>query len=294
MEQSDAIVLRIYPWSETSCIANIYTRDFGKLSVLAKGARRPKSPFEAALDLLSICRVVFISKSADMLDVLTEAKLERRYRAASQGLLQLNCGYYVAELLDRLTDKGDKQPEIFELAEVTLTDLQNPGLEPRAVVLRFELQMLRMVGHLPSWQSCAQCGSQLPLVMRPDPGDAAPRRPEPARLKTPVADSDEEEILDTLAVPQNRTDQVLWRFFSPVAGGVLCESCRPGARQLMRLDPMVTEQFAYFSQPAWQEIEVDEYETDYRSIIRKIMVRYITMVLDRPLHLHAYLEELGR
>ena len=159
MEQSDAIVLRVYPWSETSCVANLYTRDYGKLSVLAKGARRPKSPFEAALDLLSICRVVFIAKSADTLDILTEAKLVKRFRIGSRDLLRLNCGYYVAELLDRLTDKGDKQPEIYDLAERTFLELGELQNEPRALVLRFELQMLRMIGQLPSWQYCAQCGN---------------------------------------------------------------------------------------------------------------------------------------
>ncbi len=160
-EQTDAIVLRAFPWSETSSIASIFTREFGKLSVLAKGARRPKSPFEAALDLLSICRVVFIPKSGDALDLLTEAKLLRRFRAGSRDLLRLYCGYHVAELLDRLTDKGDKQPELFELAEDTLATLADLKLEPRAIVLRWELQMLRLVGHLPSWQLCAQCGQDV-------------------------------------------------------------------------------------------------------------------------------------
>lgn len=161
-EQTDALVLRIYPWSETSCIASLYTRSFGKLSVLAKGARRPKSPFEAALDLLSICRVVFIPKFGDALDLLTEAKLVRRYRAGATDLLRLYSGYYVAELLDRLTDKGDEQPELFELAESTLLALADPTLEVRAIVLRLEMQMLRMVGHLPTWRMCAQCGDEVP------------------------------------------------------------------------------------------------------------------------------------
>jgi DNA repair protein RecO (recombination protein O) len=153
--------LKVIPWSETSCIASIFTRDFGKLSVLAKGARRPKSPFEAALDLLSICRVVFIPKSGDALDLLTEAKLMRRFRAGTNDLLRLYCGYYVAELLDRLTDKGDKQAELFDLAEDTLAALACQDLEPRAIVLRWELQMLRLVGHLPSWQRCVQCGNDV-------------------------------------------------------------------------------------------------------------------------------------
>jgi DNA repair protein RecO (recombination protein O) len=162
-EQTDAIVLRIYPWSETSCIASILTRDHGKLSVLAKGARRPKSPFEAALDLLSFCRVVFLPKSGDALDLLTEAKLQKRFRAGARDILRLYCGYYVAELVDRLTDRGDKQPELYELAECTLLALHEPAYDPRAIILRFELQILRMVGHLPSWRVCVQCGTDVPI-----------------------------------------------------------------------------------------------------------------------------------
>lgn len=161
-EQSDAIILRSFPWSETSLVANIYTRDFGKLSVLAKGARRPKSPFEAALDLLSLCRVVFIPKSGDALDLLTEAKLQRRFRAGSHDLLRLYAGYYVAELLERLTDKGQPQPEVFEVAVATLQALAQPELEVRGIVLNFEIQMLRYGGQLPSWTRCVHCGRDVP------------------------------------------------------------------------------------------------------------------------------------
>ena len=76
-EKSLALVLRVVEFSESSCVATLYTRDFGKIGVLAKGARRPKSPFEAALDLLAICRIVFLRKSADGLHVLTDRKSTR-------------------------------------------------------------------------------------------------------------------------------------------------------------------------------------------------------------------------
>ena len=160
MEQTDAIVLRVHPWSETSCVVALFTRDFGKVAALAKGARRPKSPFEAALDLLSACRVVFIPKSGDALDILTEAKLVRRFRTASRDLLRLYCGYYVAELLDKLTDRNDRLPELFDLADESISALENKDWEPRAIVLRFELQILRLTGHLPAWRQCSQCGRE--------------------------------------------------------------------------------------------------------------------------------------
>ena len=76
-EKATAIVIRTIEFSETSLVVTLFTREFGKIGALAKGARRLKSPFEAALDLLALCRVVFLHKSSEALDLLTEAKLLR-------------------------------------------------------------------------------------------------------------------------------------------------------------------------------------------------------------------------
>ena len=85
-EKTIAIVLRSVEFSESSYISTLFTESAGKITALAKGARRPKSAFENALDLLSISRVVFLRKSSDAMDLLTEAKLERRFRAAARDL----------------------------------------------------------------------------------------------------------------------------------------------------------------------------------------------------------------
>lgn len=171
-EKSLAIVVRVIEFSETSCIVTLFTRDFGKIGALAKGARRPKSPFESALDLLAICRVVFLRKSSDALDLLTEAKLERRFRAAARDLTRLYAGYYVAELLRELTDTGDPHPELFDAAVAALVELDGQGDVP-AVVLRFELTLLHWLGHLPSWDRCAGCGLAAPDTPRVAFGPAA-------------------------------------------------------------------------------------------------------------------------
>lgn len=157
-EKSTAIMLRLVDFSESSCIVTMFTADFGKLSALAKGARRPKGPFESALDLLARCRVVFIHKSSDALDLLTEAKLDRRFRAASRDLDRLYAGYYVAELLDALTDEADPHPELYDAACRTLDALDDSG-DVATWVLWFELSLLRVLGHLPSWERCAACGA---------------------------------------------------------------------------------------------------------------------------------------
>ncbi len=159
-EKTWAIVLRVIDFSETSCIVTLFTRDFGKIGALAKGARRPKSSFESALDLLAVCRIVFLHKSSDALDLLTEAKLERRFRAASRDLSRLYAGYYVAELLRELTDFGDPHPDLYAIAEQTLRRLDTDQAVFR-LVLRFEMAALRLLGHLPALGACASCGKPI-------------------------------------------------------------------------------------------------------------------------------------
>ncbi len=157
-EKDHAIVLRTVEFSETSLVVTLFTREFGKIGALAKGGRRTKGPFESALDLLALCRIVFLHKSSDALDLLTEAKLLRRFRPPGRELFSLYAGYYVAELLSGLTDDDDPQPELFDLADKTLEALIAGEGVPRRVV-RFELGVLRLLGHMPSLDTCVECAA---------------------------------------------------------------------------------------------------------------------------------------
>lgn len=161
-EKTEAIVIRTIPWSETSLVVTLWTKDFGKISAIAKGARRLRSPFESALDLLAHSSVVFIAKTTDALDLLSEAKLIRRFRSAQSDLLSLYCGYYIAELLLVMTEEGTPIPELFELTKRSLEDLDATH-QAAECLLRFEAQMLRILGHMPSLESCVGCGESLAI-----------------------------------------------------------------------------------------------------------------------------------
>ena len=79
-EKAQALVLRAIPFGETSAIITLLTREGGKVRGLAKGAWRPKSKFDAALDLLSICQVLVLHRQSGNLDLFIEAFLEHRFR----------------------------------------------------------------------------------------------------------------------------------------------------------------------------------------------------------------------
>ncbi|MCA9218485.1 MAG: DNA repair protein RecO [Planctomycetales bacterium] len=159
-EKTTAIVLRLIPFSESSYVVTLYSEDFGKITGMAKGARRAKSAFASALDLLSVCRIVFIRKSSDAMDLLTEAALEQPFRAARRDLSRLYGGYYVLELIDALTDQRDPNPSLFRTLQETVKALDS-NANVNSVLVRFELNALKLLGQLPSLYDCVECGDRV-------------------------------------------------------------------------------------------------------------------------------------
>jgi DNA repair protein RecO (recombination protein O) len=155
--RSLALVIGSVNIMETSKVVTLFTRDMGKLAVLAKGANRPKSPFHAALDLLDVCDIVVIRKASEALDLLTEAALQERFDSLRRDLAALYAGYYIAELLAGLTELHDPHPKLFDAAVVTLRNLGDPGLRMRRL-FRFELACLRELGVMPALEECVHCG----------------------------------------------------------------------------------------------------------------------------------------
>jgi DNA repair protein RecO (recombination protein O) len=161
-EKALGIVLRTTDWSETSRIATLWTREFGRVRVLAKGGRRLRSAFESALDLLNVCDIVFLRKSTGSLDLLTEARVARRFPRLRSDLTALYSAYYVAELLADWTEDYDPHPALFDEALSALRDLGTEGGgEPGPRVMRFELIFLRELGYGPALQTCAGCGGPI-------------------------------------------------------------------------------------------------------------------------------------
>lgn len=167
-EKSRALVIRTSPFGDTSSVVTVYCREFGKVRALAKGAWRPKSSFDAALDLLSCCQVLVLRRSSSGLDLLTEASLEQRFRVGTS-LAAVHGGLHVAELLDALTADADPQPELFEVAHATLRELSDWRGDDAAVSAllgRAELSMLRIIGHAPALSRCAECHEQVDFEAR--------------------------------------------------------------------------------------------------------------------------------
>jgi len=146
-EHAEAIVLRVQPVTESSLLVLWFTREFGKLKTLAKGARRPKSPMRGRLDLFYQDEISFLRSRRSDLHLLHECFLEKPHPALRGSVPVLTAASHVCELVDALTVVEDAHPDLFDLLAEILTSLEKSTTP--AQLIWFELQALATTGWKP-------------------------------------------------------------------------------------------------------------------------------------------------
>lgn len=135
-------VLHTYPYKETSLIVELFSRDFGRITTNAKGARRPRSAMRGMLQSFQPMEAGWSGKS--------EVKILHGLEWAG-GLLMLKgealiCGFYLNELLIRLLPREDPHETLFSYYQETLLALANTA-DFATILRRFELRLLQELGY---------------------------------------------------------------------------------------------------------------------------------------------------
>lgn len=178
-----AYVLHHYDWSESSLILDLFTRDQGRLAVVAKGAKRPYSQLRAVL--LPFQRIqVSLSKPAKTADgsgpeVVTLRGAEWAGGATMPAGAALFSGYYLNELLLKLLARQDPHPALFDAYAQTLPELHaREDAQSQAALRAFELRLLRELGLLPdlslSTLTQAPLDAQRLYMLSPESGVVPP------------------------------------------------------------------------------------------------------------------------
>lgn len=153
-----AFVLHRYDWSESSLILEVFTRHYGRIALVAKGAKKPSSNFRPVLLPLQQLRVAFGGDGE--IRVLKSAEwVGGQVMPAGDALLS---GYYLNELLLRLQARDDAHPRLFDAYVAAVQVLASEHGEALQPALRaFELLLLREIGVLPALD--AQTSTLAPL-----------------------------------------------------------------------------------------------------------------------------------
>ncbi len=136
-------LLHRYPYRETSIIAEVFTRDYGRIGLVARGARTPGRRSGPIIGLFA--PLLFSFRQSGELASLDKAESAGGgYRLTGEAFL---AGCYINELLLRLLPRGDAAPEIYALYEETLRGIES---DTAGSVRRFEGRVLSLLGYLPS------------------------------------------------------------------------------------------------------------------------------------------------
>jgi DNA repair protein RecO (recombination protein O) len=163
---TEALVLRTMKYSETSLIATMFTRDHGKISVLAKGARRKNRPFGSSIEAMNHVRAIIYHKPQRELQLLTQCDLVSRQPAIVDDLDRMGIGMSAVELLHLATEHDEPHPEVFDLTLELFCSLQAAALKTATLRLEnalyaYEVRLLGLLGFKPSLRQCVSCKEEI-------------------------------------------------------------------------------------------------------------------------------------
>lgn len=147
-ELAKGLILRTRPLTETSLIVQWLTREFGRMATVAKGARRPKSPFSGKLDLFYLADFSFVRSTRSELHALREVAVYETHPILRRELSCLRQVSYFASLVELATETETPIPEVFVLLLTLIQQL--PALPPSPkTVFAFEFKLLSEIGLRP-------------------------------------------------------------------------------------------------------------------------------------------------
>ncbi|HUI11654.1 MAG TPA: DNA repair protein RecO [Bacteroidota bacterium] len=155
---TNAVVLRTMRYRETSRIAVLYTRELGKISVIAKGARDGKSRLGGALQPMNLVACVLYVKETRELQLITQCDLVVPMHALGADLEKMGPAMAALELTEAVSPPGEPSGEIFDLLAETLRAVSGATKHPGNALYYFELHLLGLIGFRPLLTQCASCG----------------------------------------------------------------------------------------------------------------------------------------
>lgn len=216
--KTQAIALKISPFSETSHVISWLTADHGKISTIVKGAQRPRNSFLGQYDLFYTCELLFYLRLFQGLHIVKECFPLKHRSALRTYWPGTACASYFTGLAAQITPFYAPQRNIYALLDTALDffsaepNTPSGGQSLETGLFWFELKLLGAMGFAPHLNACLQCRRSLPLV--PPGGGQSPGKDSRVseRGGAPIA-------------------------FSAARGGVFCGQCAGQHKNLILIRP---------------------------------------------------------
>ncbi|MGE8206211.1 DNA repair protein RecO [Heyndrickxia sp. NPDC080065] len=157
LQKCEGIVIRTTDYGESNKIVTLYTREFGKLGVMARGAKKPNSRLSAASQVFTYA--YFLFQTSTGLGTMQQGEMISSIRTLREDIFKTGYASYIVDLLDKSVEDKIPNPFLFELLLQTLNYI-NDEYDIDIITNIFEMKMLNVLGLYPVLNQCAICGSQ--------------------------------------------------------------------------------------------------------------------------------------
>jgi len=158
--QTPAIILNLKDCGEIDRIVTFYTSDFGKISGIAKGAKKSLKRFGAALDLFAHVHLSFFTKETLSLVRVNHCHLKQSFPSLHKNIASMSYGSYMAELLNEMTAERVAHRELFQTLLKLFSLIDSSPLKEDYLRI-FEMRFLTASGFRPTLNHCLDCKGKL-------------------------------------------------------------------------------------------------------------------------------------
>ena len=235
--KTEAIVLRSRRYRETSKLVTFYSRKFGKLTGVAKGARETRSKFGGVLEPMTYVSLVLYKKEHRDLHLISGGEIVKLFPRLQSNLEKITAGLSVVELVDAAMRNEEPGEIVFCLVVEVLTEIDHATKNLQNVLYYFRLHLLDLMGYKPNFLTCVRCRKILARGV-----------------------SDERPV-----------------YFDAQGGGIVCENCSRMFPKRLRLSLRTIRIFQDFMKVPLSEvstIEVPEVSKKEIDETLRIYVRY--------------------
>jgi DNA repair protein RecO (recombination protein O) len=156
-----AILLRRMDYGDFDVIITFFTLQSGKLSVIAKAAKKSTKRFAGILELFSVLEVVTTTGRGQGMPILQEAVLKQPFSAIRADFRKTAYASYWAELIYNWMEENYRQDDLYYLFAHVLTELDKGRTDQAALNVLFQMRFLTLSGHRPNLMACSLCRKEL-------------------------------------------------------------------------------------------------------------------------------------
>ncbi len=163
IEKTEAVVLRAVNFRDTSKIVTFYTKRYGKMSAIAKGARNPKSKFGSLLQPLNYLQIVFYRRENRQLQTVSSSEFVKYFKSLANEVDRFSIAMSLIEIINKVMHDEEENETVFDLLASSLTALDTAGTFPRNTFAHFGLNLAIGLGFTPDFRRCLLCRNSIDL-----------------------------------------------------------------------------------------------------------------------------------